>query len=357
MTINQSRINMKLLRRIVFFLVTTLVTTFTLTAQDFHKSLYNMMPLSVNPAYAGDFEGSFRISGMYKDQSATWKTPSLSIDVPIIMVRKRDWLSAGISIDSDFAGDLSYGFTRSLVSASYHLSLDKKGLNYFVVGAQFGSDQFKISRNPMDIIVDGSVQDPTLMFGSGGGGGSGGGNQNGRQDLQSASIQNFGVMYRSQIDKNTLMNIGATYMQIIRQDNQVTQTTSQGTDKRPSEFIVHGLIDRNIDKKLSIHPSFLARVKGKEGTELMVQAMAGYLIRPDLDLRLKGGFGYDLNNGPALLLAADYGEWKFGMSYELAIHGVSAAVPSFGGFEISAQKIINIYKKPAVDPTICCPDL
>ena len=89
----------------------------------------------------------------------------------------------------------------------------------------------------------------------------------------------------------------------------------------------------------------------------MVQALAGYLIRPDLELRLKGGLGYDLNNGPALLLGADYGEWKFGMSFEFPVSGISAAVPSFGGFEISAQKIINIYKKPAVDPTICCPDL
>lgn len=350
-TINQSRINMKLLRRIVFFLAATLVT-FSLSAQDLHKSLYNMMPLSVNPAYAGDFEGSFRISGMYKGQNATWKTPSLSLDVPIIMVRKRDWLSAGLSFDADFAGDLKYGFTRSMIAASYHLSLDKKGNDYIVAGIQFGTDNYKI--NPNSIVSDPTVQDPTLNFNSGGAGGSG----NGRQDLDNQRITNFGLMYRSKIDKNTLLNIGASYLYLIRQENKVTQTPSQtALDKRPSEFIIHGLIDRDIDKKLSIHPSFIARVKGKEGTELMVQAMAGYLIRPDLALRLKGGLGYDLNNGPALLLGADYGEWRFGMSYELALHGISAAVPSFGGFEISAQKIINIYKKPAVEPTICCPDL
>ena len=96
---------MKLFRRFIFFLA-FIATTYGLTAQDFHKSLFNMMPLSVNPAYTGDFEGTFRISGMYKDQTnSTYKTPSFSVDVPILMVRKRDWLSAGISFDSDTAGE------------------------------------------------------------------------------------------------------------------------------------------------------------------------------------------------------------------------------------------------------------
>jgi len=119
----------------------------------------------------------------------------------------------------------------------------------------------------------------------------------------SNNINNIGVMYRSQLDKNTMLNIGAAYLYIIRQEKEVASSASGNVGKRPSEFVVHGLIDRNIDKNLSIHPSFIIRSRGTEGTEVMVQAMA------------------------------------------------------FGGFEISASKIINVYKKPAVEPTICCPDL
>jgi len=303
---------MKLLRRFIFFLV-FVAGTCSLSAQDFHKSLYNMMPLSVNPAYTGDFEGTFRISGMYKDQnSGTYKTPSFSVDVPIIMVRKRDWLSAGISFDSDTAGDLDFGTTRSLLSVSYHLSLDKKGKDYVILGYQFGSDNTKIRDKNAAIQLD--ANDNII--------------QNlDEENATSNSISNIGLMYRSQLDKNTLLNIGAAYLYVIRQDKQVASGTSSGGDigKRPSEFVVHGLIDRNIDKKLSIHPSFIVRSRGTEGTEIMIQTMAGYLIRPDLALRLKGGIGYDIDQGPALLLGADYGDWKFGLSFEFPIYGIAEA--------------------------------
>jgi len=342
---------MKLFRRFIFFLA-FIAGTYGLTAQDFHKTLFNMMPLSVNPAYTGDFEGTFRISGMYKDQGGTWSTPSLSVDVPIIMVRKRDWLSAGISIDRDVAGELRLGPSRSLISASYHLSLDKKGNDYIVVGAQFGSDNYKASA---DANLIRSLDDNDSVLNSAIPAGSG---ASGRNDLGSSqSITNFGIMYRSQLDKSTLLNLGAAYRYIIRPDNKISESSSQTrVDKRPSAFIVHGLIDRDIDKKLSIHPSFIIRHRGTEGTEVMIQAMAGYLFRPDLDLRLKGGIGYDVDQGPALLLGADYGEWRFGLSFEFPIYGIAEAT-NFGGFEISASKIINVYKKPAVEPTICCPDL
>ena len=332
---------MKLFRRFVFFL-TFIAGTYGLSAQDFHKSLYNMMPLAVNPAYTGDFEGTFRLSGMYKDQTnSTYKTPSFSVDVPILMIRKRDWLSAGISFDSDTAGELKFGTTRSLLSVSYHLSLDKKGKDYFILGYQFGSDNTKIKDKDAAISLDGN--DNIIS------------NLN-PDNKTSNSISNIGLMYRSQLDKNTMLNIGAAYLYVIRQEKEVASGASGNVGKRPSEFVVHGLIDRNIDKNLSIHPSFIIRSRGKEGTEVMVQAMAGYLIRPDLALRLKGGIGYDLDQGPALLLGADYGEWKFGLSFEFPIYGIAEAT-DFGGFEISASKIINVYKKPAVQPAICCPDL
>jgi len=332
---------MKLFRRFVFFLA-VMAGTYSLSAQDFHKSLYNMMPLSVNPAYTGDFEGSFRISGMYKDQTnSTYKTPSFSVDVPIIMVRKRDWLSAGISFDSDTAGELKFGTTRSLLSVSYHLSLDKKGKDYFILGYQFGSDNVKIRDKDAAIQIDANDNIISNLD---------------SENPTSNSISNIGLMYRSQLDKNTMLNIGAAYLYVIRQGRNVASSAVGNDDKRPSEFVVHGLIDRNIDKKLSIHPSFMIRSRGTEGTEVMVQAMAGYLFRPDLALRLKGGIGYDLDQGPALLLGADYGEWRFGLSFEFPIYGIAEAT-NFGGFEISASKIINVYKKPAVEPTICCPDL
>ena len=343
-------LNMKVLQHLICVFV-LLIGNFSLTAQDLHKTLYNMMPLSVNPAYTGDFEGTLRISGMLKDQQSTWTTPSLSIDVPIIMIRGRDWLSAGISLDYDRSGDLALIQNRRSISVSYHLSLDKKGNDYFVLGYQFGSDGFFLRdiNNP-NAAIFGDGTDPL---------------QSGQQipstsdDDVSQSFNNIGVMYRSKIDKNTLINIGLSYSYIFRQNGSIiSEADNTGSvDKSPSKFVLHGLVDRVINDNLSVHPSFLVRNRGTEGTEVLVQSMWGYLIRPDLDLRIKGGLGYDIDVGPSLLLGADYGEWRFGLAIDFPITGIAATRQGFGGFEISASKIINIYKKPAVEPTICCPDL
>jgi type IX secretion system PorP/SprF family membrane protein len=341
---------MKFLQRLLF-LFAFLLVGIGLSAQDLsQRTLYNMMPLSVNPAYTGDFEGTFRVGGMYKDQhSSTFKTPSFFVDVPIIMVRKRDWLSAGVSFDSDRAGSLGFSTTRSLLSASYHLSLDKKAKSYLVLGYQFGSDNVKIKDLRDETIIlenpnDNQISNIDPMNG------------------QSNSINNIGLMYRSAIDKNTNLNIGLAYNYVIKQDGSATsggggQTGGGGGSfKRPSKIIFHGLIDRKLNDKLSIHPSFIFRSRGNEGSEIMVQAMAGYLFKEDIDLTLKGGIGYDVDEGPAVLLGADYGDWKFGLSFDLPIYGVAEAT-SFGGFEISVNRIFKIYKKPTVKPTICCPDL
>lgn len=327
------------------FLLGFITSSHSLFAQDFHKSLYNMMPLAVNPAYTGDFEGTFRVAAMYKDQhSSVFKTPSISIDVPIIMIRKRDWLSAGISFDADRAGTLNFATTRSLIAASYHLSLDKKAKSYLVLGYQWGADRTQIN----DLFEQGSGG-PLLSLESQND------NIDGFSEEQTNTIHNVGLMYRSQVDKNTLLNIGVAYNYVIKQDGTVGTAGGGGFD-RPSKIVFHGLIDRNISKTLSIHPSFIVRNRGNEGTEVMVQAMAGYLYKPDINLRLKGGLGYDIDQGPAVLLGADYGDWKFGLSVEIPIYGVAEAT-NFGGFEITASRIFKVYKKPTVDPSICCPDL
>ena len=53
---------MKLVKPLLFF---SLIFCFgTLQAQDIHYSLFNMSPLSLNPAQTGAFHGTFRIGGI-----------------------------------------------------------------------------------------------------------------------------------------------------------------------------------------------------------------------------------------------------------------------------------------------------
>lgn len=329
---------MEFLQRLLL-LFAFVLSSWTLSAQDLHRTLFNMTPLNINPAYTGDFEGTFRVGGLYKQEhSGVYSTPSFFVDVPIIMVRKRDWVSAGVSLDADKAGTGDLSTTRSLISASYHLSLDKKAQNYLVAGFQFGGDKVKLNDANSLITPDGKPLDATNF-----------------SDVTNR-ITNIGLMYRGVVDKKTDFNIGAAFNYVIRQEGSIRSGAGGGIRKRPSKIIFHGLLNRQVSDKLSLHPSFIVRNRGNEGTEVFVQAMAGYLFKEEIDLRLKGGIGYDLDEGPAVLLGADYGDWKFRMSFDIPVYGVKEAA-GFGGFEIAASKIIKMYKKPVVEPSICCPDL
>ena len=81
-------------------------------SQDIHFTLHQMTPLAFNPANTGAFYGSYRLSGLYRDQyrSVTGKgafmTPTISVDLPVIRgFKKTDWVGVGLFIYSDKSGD------------------------------------------------------------------------------------------------------------------------------------------------------------------------------------------------------------------------------------------------------------
>ncbi len=136
---------MKLFRLLLLIVIVN--ATGKLSAQDIHYSLYNMSPLTLNPALTGAFSGTARIGGIYRDQWANvignqFVTPSFYVDAPIIRgFGKKDWVGVGFTMFTDKAGSLSLQTAASMLSASYHLSLNKKGTSILTLGVQGGSVQ------------------------------------------------------------------------------------------------------------------------------------------------------------------------------------------------------------------------
>ncbi|MBK8562535.1 MAG: hypothetical protein IPN76_04125 [Saprospiraceae bacterium] len=60
------------------------------------------MNLHINPAFAGAYEGTFRIGGIYRDQARTAigksaYSTALCGDAPILMIGKRHWIGVRAS--------------------------------------------------------------------------------------------------------------------------------------------------------------------------------------------------------------------------------------------------------------------
>ncbi|MCA6364103.1 MAG: PorP/SprF family type IX secretion system membrane protein [Bacteroidetes bacterium] len=124
----------------------------TVSAQDFHYSLFHMAPLTVNPALTGNFTGDLRVINNYRTQwsavSKPFVTYSLGADMPFQNRNKRkqtrDFFALGLNVNVDKAGSSMLRNNSYNVSGSYNKSLDGGSKTFFSFGVQAGLNQRSI---------------------------------------------------------------------------------------------------------------------------------------------------------------------------------------------------------------------
>lgn len=94
-------------------------------AQDIHFTQFNAAPLTINPAFTGNFNGTVRVAGIYRNQwqsvTIPYTTYCATVDAPIVVdLAGDDFLAAGLQIYNDKAGDLALSNTSVLASVAYH---------------------------------------------------------------------------------------------------------------------------------------------------------------------------------------------------------------------------------------------
>lgn len=350
-----------------------LCTTVHLGAQDIHFSQYNMSPLTLNPAQAGAFFGTARIGGIYRDQwlflPKDYSTRSFFIDAPIVKgfrKKRNDWVGVGFSMYSDRAGTSRLGSAQQGgLNASYHFALSKKGNQHISLGISTGGTKYSILADTNlvfeeDIIGLGVGQlvsdrntikpsaDPDNKFTESG--------------LSSRSFS-IGLMYKASNKDGDLLELGLSAAQVnqpeygFRLGNSAdTSATGKRNNKvkRPMRMVLHGLYTTNLTDKISISPSLLVQSL-TTSTEIVPEVMAGYKWNPDT--RFNAGLGYRVGDAAILLLGVDHKDLRIGASWDMRLGELSSDRGIKGGFELAANYIIKLYKKPDVPPSILCPRL
>ncbi|MGL5889036.1 MAG: PorP/SprF family type IX secretion system membrane protein, partial [Bacteroidia bacterium] len=137
----------------VFTTAALLLFAVTVSAQDFHYSLFNMAPLTVNPALTGNFTGDLRIINNYRTQwsavSKPFVTYSFGADMPFQNKNKRkstrDFFAAGFNANVDKAGSTGLVNNSFCLSGSYNKSLSGNNNSFFSFGFQAGFNQRSIN--------------------------------------------------------------------------------------------------------------------------------------------------------------------------------------------------------------------
>src|SRR6478609_1542728 len=97
-------------------------------AQDFTFSQFYEQPLLRNPALSGLFVGDLRVSMAYRDQwgsvTVPFRTTSLSIEHKRVIGKADDFLTLGLQMSMDGAGDIRLKRTQLMPAINFHKSLN-----------------------------------------------------------------------------------------------------------------------------------------------------------------------------------------------------------------------------------------
>lgn len=318
-------------------------------AQDIHYTMFDRAPLSLNPAFTGAFEGTFRIGGIYRDQwKGLYTTPTVYLDAPVLQgLGKYDWIGVGGSFFSDKAGKIAeLNNSGGFLSGAYHLSFDKKRKTVLTFGVQGGTATRRV------------VLDENARFGDQ----LEAQLQSGQSSAETTDVNldtarnnsftlNGGVLLTTHVDEKTKLVLGVGGIHL---NGPIYAFTQGRRTKRSLRFNAHARADIAVNDKWTVSPAVAFQTIGAN-RDIAPQVWAGYLLDPDKQIRLNAGAGFRLGDAGEVMVGIDYEAFSFALAYDVNISDATDYTGGVGGFEIAASYIARIYKRPEPNPQIFCP--
>ena len=141
-------------KHLLLTFIPALLVLGTLRSQDQHFTQYYAAPLTLNPALTGAFNGSYRLSLIYRDQ---WRSV---LDNPYVTFagamdfrmglrykgkRSEDYAGVGVLFFNDQVAEIGFSTTQISVSGAYHKALGAVGDQYLTLGFQWGVTQRNVN--------------------------------------------------------------------------------------------------------------------------------------------------------------------------------------------------------------------
>ena len=317
----------------------------SIKAQDPHFSQFFASPLTLNPAFTGKFDGSWRLAANHRDQwpsiPKAYVTTSASIDFPILQksVPENDVFGIGIAGVSDASANDQLKLNYGSVSMSYHKALDEDGYNTIGAGFQgtYSSINLDVSRLTFETMLT----------------------QNGFTDISKREVLsngnnqsyfdvNAGVLYSGSTNGENNYYIGASMYHI----NRPKVSFKDNNWYLAGRVTVHAGGTFSLSDVVSLSTSAIHQIQNK-ASETTIGAALGLNANNDNDNPTNVYLGSWIRFNDAIIpyIGLEFAGLRIGASYDLNISSLKAATGNRGGSEIS---IIYI-KKPAGSKGIPCP--
>lgn len=313
------------------------LTVQTVQAQDIHFTQFNAAPLTVNPAFTGNFNGQWRAAAIYRNQWASVTTPFVtygaSFDMAVVHdLTVDDYLAVGGQLFNDKAGDGNLSNFSGLLSVAYHKFLGggnepNKALS---VGFQGG-------------YTNKSIDVSKLYFGDefqNGQFNPGFGNESLNNKVSYFTV-NAGISWSHAVSDNFsyTVGVGANNLNQPQESFEKKQNSEVGLGIR---YTGQAGAIWYLNEKFSLRPAFLYQTQATANEFIAGNEFNMIVGNPEFRQFATNVFvGGWYRTGDAVMVTAgvEFKQLRIGVSYDYNTSALKTASNGNGGFEISLRYI------------------
>lgn len=306
-------------------------------AQDPHFSQFYASPLTLNPAFAGKFDGNLRVAGIHRNQWPTidkaYVTTSVALDFRIMQgaIAENDTWGVGLMGFSDQSANGAVKFNFGTVGTAFHKGLDEEG--YHQIGAAFQGTYANMLINVSNLkFLDqltpyGFTGVTTEVFNN--------------SSLKNSYFDfNAGLLYNGSTNDQNNFYFGVSMYHI----NRPKQSFTGAYFILNPRTTIHSGGYFPVGQSATLHLSGLFSTQGK-ATETLLGGAYQFRVSEDDYKPTSVYVGSWLRMKDAFIpyLGLEFGSFRLGASYDINVSNLKTGSNSRGGIELS---LIYIQKDP-----------
>lgn len=331
-------------------LLTLIIHKKAFAQQDINFSQFYELPMLRNPALAGIFSGNYRMTSAYRNQWESITTPyrSMALGAEVKVFKgfsEGDFLTAGLQITNDVAGDSKLKRTQYFPAINYHKILNRE--HNTILSAAFMGGAVSQGFDPTDLKFDDQFV-----------GGSYSSSNTTGQTFNRTSFTYFdlstGLCLSSFINDETKFYLGAAMFHVSKPTLTFMQNNAVSINRK---IVVNAGITMNagLNGKVVFYADHF-----KQGENKLTQG--GFLYTHNLSedseesrLSISGGAIFRLNDALIPTVKLNTNKLSLGMSYDTNISSLKTASNYRGGFELTLSYIGLWNNQGEQDENTKCP--
>lgn len=330
--------------QITLFAAITFIATET-KAQDIHFSQYYTHASTLNPSLVGNYDGSFRLAAIYRNQWSSavggkYGFNTIGADVDFCLLEgylRTDKLAIGVGFFNDRSGQAGLSILNANLSVAYHKGFGKLGQHRLSLGLQGAFLQKRVEDPLFGDQFRGHNQ--TINLSS--------------EEVFSRGFYRFdfnaGLYWRSNFKDKVKMGIGFGAFHLIEpKQNTVTSASTGGLDntsvlprKFNGDFNLEAFIGKK--KKVSISPEILVMYQ-EPFMEILPGLSASYYFNTgfrnnnsiSVGCRYRyAGISSGTSDAVIPMANVEFRNVRLGFAYDVNISDLKKTTTNRGAFEIS----------------------